>query len=123
MGRCQIVYVDVIADACAVRRGIVSAEDFDVFTLPKGDLQDEWDEVRFGIVVFAECAVSSGPRCVEVAQGGIAQAVGVRVIGQRVFDDELRKSIRTDRILWMIFGQRDALGIAVSRAGTGKDNA
>ena len=86
MGGGQVVDVDVIADAGAVGRGVVGAEDVDRLALAESDLQDQRDEMRFGVVVLADRAVGRGTGGVEVAQRGVAEAVGVRVVGQRMLD-------------------------------------
>ena len=97
VGGGQVVDVDVVADAGAVGRGVVGAEDVDRLALAERDLQDERDEVRFGVVVFADRAVGGGAGGVEVAEGGVAEAVGVRVVGQRVLDDQLGEAVGIDR--------------------------
>ena len=56
MGRAQIVDVDVVADAGAVGRGIIVAKNRDLRPLPERDGQDDRNQVRFGIVIFAQIA-------------------------------------------------------------------
>lgn len=53
----QVVDVDVVADAGAVRRIVIRAEDFDVFLFPGQREQDVGDEVGFRVVVFTDQAV------------------------------------------------------------------
>ena len=72
----QVLDVDVVADAGAVGRRVVGAEDGDVLALAERDLEDERDQVRLGRVVLADRAVVGGAAGVEVAEGGVAQAVG-----------------------------------------------
>lgn len=57
----EIDDVDVVAQARAVRRRIVIAEDRDVIALAERDLQDQWDEVRLRVVVLADEPSSSAP--------------------------------------------------------------
>jgi hypothetical protein len=45
--------VDVVADAGAVVGGVVFAEDLDGGAAAEGYVEDERDEVRFGLVGFA----------------------------------------------------------------------
>ncbi len=45
--------VDVVADAGAVVGGVVVAEDLDGGAAAEGDVEDEGDEVRFGLMGFA----------------------------------------------------------------------
>ena len=56
MGAGQIVDVDVVANAGAVGRGIILAEDLDLLPLPQGHLQHQRNQMRFRIVVFADVA-------------------------------------------------------------------
>ena len=53
----QVIDVDVVADAGAVGRRVVGAEDLDVRALAERGLEDERDQVRFGVVVLADGAV------------------------------------------------------------------
>ena len=66
--------VDVVADAGAVGGGVVVAVDQDFFTAAESDVEDERNDVGFGLVRFA--AMGQGAGDVEVAQGGVMQAVG-----------------------------------------------
>ena len=53
MGLGQVVDVNIVADAGAVRSWIVVAEYRDLLPLAKGDLQHNRNQVRFGRVIFA----------------------------------------------------------------------
>ena len=54
MGAREIEDVDVVANAGAVGRFVVGAEDFDVRLLAERDFEDIRDEVRLDAVIFAE---------------------------------------------------------------------
>src|ERR1700719_4292732 len=69
----EIVHVNVVADAGAIRGGIVGAKDRDVFTLPECDLQREGNQVRLRHMVFAQ--ITGGSGSVEIAQARISQPV------------------------------------------------
>ena len=58
----QVVDVDVVADAGAVRRRVVGAEDLDVRPLPERHLEDERDQVRLRVVVLADACRRRRPR-------------------------------------------------------------
>ncbi len=55
----QVVDVDVVANAGAVGRGIVVAKNRDVRPLSQGHLQHDRNQVRLGVVVFAQ--IAGGP--------------------------------------------------------------
>lgn len=66
---CQVEDVDVVADGGAVVRGVVVAEDEQLFTLARGDLRQEWEQViRHARGVFAHDAAGVAARRVEVTQ-------------------------------------------------------
>src|SRR5258708_31015983 len=48
----QIADVDVVADAGAVRRGVVGAKNVHVFRAAEGDLQNPADQMRLRLVRF-----------------------------------------------------------------------
>ncbi len=92
----QVEYVDVIANAGSIGRGIIRSENLDVRPLPKNDLQDERNEMRFRHVTFADGSVGMRARCVEVAKGREAPLVVVGEIVERPFHGKLRLAVRID---------------------------
>lgn len=74
MGVRQVVDVDVVADAGAVRRIVIRAEDFDVFLFPGQREQDVGDEVGFRVVVFTDQAVLAAAGGIEIAQENALEA-------------------------------------------------
>ena len=69
--RSQIEDVDVVPNAAAIRRRVVCSEDRNARTLSERYFQDEWNQVRFRRMVFAQVRASCSG-CVEVAQAGVA---------------------------------------------------
>ena len=65
----QVLHVDVVADAGAVGRVVVVAEDGQGRPPAERGVDRERDEVDLGIVVLAERAVGMAAGGVEVAQG------------------------------------------------------
>jgi hypothetical protein len=68
MGVRQIGNMDVIADAGAVVRRIILAEDFNMRAFPRRDIENQRDQVRFRIVILAQMAIGMGTGCVKIAQ-------------------------------------------------------
>src|ERR1035438_3677303 len=71
--------MDVIADAGAVGGGVIAAEDRDGFAREDGSEQQR-DEVRLGLVFFAQVAGGIGAGGVEVAQSGRRYTFPERII-------------------------------------------
>ena len=57
----QILHMDVVPHAGAVRRGIVLAEDADVIPLTQGCFHHQRDQVGFGVVISPMPASVSEP--------------------------------------------------------------
>ena len=58
----QVVDVDVVADVGAVLGGVVGAEDGDAGAHAEDGLEDDGDQVRFGVVIFADACRPSRSR-------------------------------------------------------------
>src|SRR5688572_14529139 len=83
MGLGQIDDVNVIADASAVRRGIVVAENLDFGSLPRG-LEHTWDEMSFRLVILP--ALVGCTRGVEVSQRRVGEMFQARVPCQNTLE-------------------------------------
>ncbi|OQB89156.1 MAG: hypothetical protein BWX86_02525 [Verrucomicrobia bacterium ADurb.Bin122] len=111
----------VVAQAGAVGRRVIGAEDLEVGAFAGGHLDRERDEVRLGIVVLTDGAVLGGAGGVEIAEGGEAQPVRGRERLEHVFHVELGLAVGVDRSLREILGHRQTLGHTEGRAGRGED--
>ena len=96
--------MDVIPDAGSVRGLEVSPKNFCVRQLAKGDLQDTWNQVRFGPMHFAE--LCGGPRHIEVAQRDAGQTVNLIEPPQDFLEHQLRLAVGVDRLLGHVFVDR-----------------
>ena len=83
----EVLDVDVVSDAGAIRGGIVLAEDLDAGAEAEGDVKQERNEVGFGLMVFSVAGNGSGD--VEVAEGGVAKAVNLIHPAHHVLREEL----------------------------------
>ena len=88
-------------------------------------LEDDGDQVRLGVVVFAERAVHGAAAGVEVAQGGELELLpfGVAVVLQDLLDHQLAAAVGRDRGFLLVFGDGDLVRVAVDGAGAGEDEA
>lgn len=89
MSFAQIHYMDVIADAGAIRGVVIAPEDGDMGPAPGGGLQDQRDQVGFGVVPLAELPFGISPGGVEVAQADRLETIGAVKIGQHLFNHQL----------------------------------
>ena len=116
----EVLDVHVVADARAVGRRVVLAEDGQRLPLPRGDLQGQRDEVGLGRVPLAE--PEGGARDVEVAQADRGEPVGDRVRGEHVVDGELGRAVGVGRPGRGVLPDRHRLRFAVGGRGRGEDD-
>ena len=89
----EVVHVDVVPDAGAVAGLVVVSEDHDLLPLAERDLEDQGNQVRLRAMVLPDPACGCCPRRIEVAQGGIAHAVGPGVVPHHVLHVELGAAV------------------------------
>ncbi len=75
----------------------------------------------FGVVVFADGAISGGATGVEIAEGGKAEAVGAGAGFEEVLHVELGLAVGVDGFLGEVFRDGEGGGLAVGGAGGGED--
>src|ERR1700752_2373672 len=110
----KVTDVDVIAHAGAIRCGIVVAKNSDVIDFVLCRLQDEWDEVSFGMVAFT--SIDTGAGSIEITQSNKLQLIAVVVVSHDALDEELGPSIRIGWLLRVCFVDRNMLRLTVGRA-------
>jgi hypothetical protein len=89
--------VHVVAQAGAVARRVVGAEERDVRPQPQRRVKDDGHEVGLGVVLLAVAAVGLGAGGVEVAQRHRAQAVGAVGV-EEVLDERLGHAVGVLRL-------------------------
>ena len=136
VGPGQVGHVDVVADAGAVRGGVVVAEQshptprpYPPFTVPlhcaaaQGHPQDAGDQVRLRVVPLAQpppVRPGRGARHVEVAQAHRADLVHPGVLGQCRVHGQLGSTVGAGRPGRGVLLDGRALGLAVDRRGGGE---
>jgi 3-oxoacyl-[acyl-carrier-protein] synthase II len=120
VGAAEIVDMHIVAQAGAIGRFVIVAEDLERLAQALGGIDGERDQVRLGIVVFSDLAIFGCTGGVEVAESRKAEPVGVSERLQRVFNIELGLPVRVDRSLGRRFDDRHLGGFAVGRAGRGE---
>jgi hypothetical protein len=121
MGFRNIQHMHVIADAGAVRRGIVVAKNFDVGCSVLDCLQDARNQVGFGTATFS--ALAGGAGNIEIAKRNVIEAGVFAVVGEDVFKDEFGFAVGIYGRLGMVFGDGHDVGLAIDGAGGGEDQA
>src|SRR5690348_16348597 len=88
----EVLNMDVVADRRPVGGWIIGSVDVDLSLLAERRLQDERDEMRLGLVPFADLAIRIGACSIEITQRYPSQAVGLAVPAQRPIDRQLSLS-------------------------------
>src|SRR5438876_1965117 len=107
--------VNVVANASAIRRGVIGAEDVALRRLAEDGLEHVGNQMRLDSVVFAEALART--RRVEVTERDELQTVNSLIPLQHLFEHQLRLAVRIDRARRQFFGHRQPLRSAVHRAG------
>ena len=115
VGLGKVENMNVVADAGAVRRGVIGAENIHRLALAEGDFKDVRDEVRFDAVVFAE--LFGGSRRVKIALGDKGELMNLAIPAEDRFEHEFGLAVGIDRTLRQRLVDRHALGDSKGRAG------
>src|SRR3984885_15770696 len=114
----QVADVNIVADAGAIRRRIVLAEDLDALSAPQGYVEDQRDEVRFRLM---RLTASLYRACdVEITEAGIAQTVDSVHPRQHVLYQPLALAIGIGLRQCGVLLDRRALRLTVNSGG-GRD--
>ena len=103
----EIVHMNVIANAGAVRSRVVGPVDLQLAPGRGGGGKRQWNQVRLRVVEFADLAAFIGSRSVEIAQAYRAQSVGAAVSLERVFEKKLGRAIGIDRLARRLLRERN----------------
>ena len=75
MGISQVVDVNVVTNASAIRRWVIVTKDSDALSLPESGLQYDWNQVALRVVIFAQITVRAGAGGVKVPQYRVCETV------------------------------------------------
>jgi len=119
----QIVHMNVVANAGAIRRRVVGAVDPQLWSVRGGSGKRQWNQMSFRIVELANFAAFVGPGGVEITETHRAQSVSAAVSLQRVFKKKFRCAVGIHRFARGPLGNRTLFGDAVHSAAGGKHEA
>ena len=120
MGLDQIHHMNIVAQAGAVRGGVIGAMQGQRRPPPGDRIQHQRDQMGLGAVELADLGFGIGTGHVEIAEDDRAQAMGGPEIGQHALDGALAGAIGVQRLLRRVLVQQDAIMIAIGGAGRGK---
>lgn len=118
----EIVHVDVIADARAVRRVVIVSENENFLALAGEGFHDDGNQVRRIFFEACDAAFDIVTRRVEVAERGEADVAELVVPAEKFFDGELRETVIIFGICRVVFVDGHVSRGTVNRRGTGKDD-
>ena len=84
-------------------------------------MDDQGDEVSFGVVSFADEPVGVGAGGVEVSQVDVFDAEGGIVVAEDLFDHAFGSAIGGDGILGVMFVDGDGFGVSIDGTGRRED--
>jgi hypothetical protein len=96
VGLSKVRHMNVVADACAIRRVQIVAENFERRCGSQRGPQGEGNQMRLRLMQLADGSVGMSAGCVEVTQRNRAQSVGDSISSQRVFEEQLCRAVRID---------------------------
>ena len=115
----EIDDVNVVADAGAVRRGVVGTENPTLLLLAKRNAQHVGDEVRLDPAMFTKLLAATGG--VEVAECHELESVQLVVPFEDRLEHQLAFAVRVDRFLRFLLGDRHGVRHAVGGGGGAKN--
>ncbi len=117
----EVIDVDVVPQARAVRGGVVHAEELKVGPFADSRVYSDRDQMGLGIMVLSDCSVFGGARRIEIPEGREAQPMGPGQRLEGVFDVQFGLAVGIYGRLGKRFHDRQAGGFAVGGAGGGED--
>lgn len=115
----NVEHVNVVADASAIGRGVIRAEDFDLRDDADSGVENFRDDVSFNAMRFA--ALGRGAGGVEITQRSVVESGIGAIVGEDFFEAEFGFAVGIDGILGMVFGDGDDVGLAVGGGGGRED--
>src|SRR5438270_13489959 len=117
MGADQVAHVNIVANACAIRRRIISAKDCDIIAFPESRLDGDFDKMRGPLALLTTAAVRVRAGDVEVSKGAVVERMSGRRIAQHPLSHQLRGAVRVDRARRVLFSDWNLLRSTVDSGG------
>ena len=111
--------MDVIANACAIRRGVVVPKNLKLWNATCHRSKYQWDQVNFQSVILAKVASRISSSRIEITKDQAGQTVGRAKITDHLLYDPLAKSTGTNWVLRAGFSNRDLILSYDAICGTG----
>lgn len=117
----EVCYMDIVADASAIRGRIIIAKDFEFLLLSESDLEDIRNDMGFDGMIFTEVAFSAAG--VEIAEEDRAETMDFGEPLQHFLQHEFGVAVGVCRILDGVFRNGEFFRLSVCRASRGEDDA
>src|SRR5580700_4917718 len=101
--------MDVVADACSIRRVEVVAEDAQRRCDPQSGSESEGNQMRLRVMQLADRPAGMSSCRIEVTQGNGSHPMRDRISSQRVFEKQFCRSVRIDGRLRVRLGNGQGL--------------
>src|SRR5690606_2749325 len=121
MGIDEIDDMDVVPDRGAILCRVVRSENREPFALAQQHLERHRDDMGLRPVVFA--AFFCRARDIEIPERRVVQLVLLGVHRQELLDDPLGVAVGVDRLLRVVFPDREGFRLAVDRGRGAEDEA
>ena len=108
--------MNVISDAGSIGSWVVSAKNFEGIRSTNSSRKCEWDEMSFGVMIFAYAAIRAGTSSIKIAKRCTRPFVGGAKIFNHPFYHQLGFTIRVDGFLRGFFNNRNYGGVAIGCA-------
>jgi hypothetical protein len=119
MGIRDVEHVDVVADAGAVWRGVIGAENFHVGNGARCGVENAGDEVGFDAMVLA--TFGGGAGSVEVTKDGIIEARVAAIVREDFFKAKFGFAVGINGAFGVVFGNRNGVRLPIGGGGGRED--
>src|SRR5262245_25684064 len=109
----QIGYMNIITNARSIQSRIIGSEDFHGIAKSSRRLQQEWNQMRFGLMPFTDLARRTCARGIEVTEDDRSQAVGTVKILEDALYHQFARTIGVYGPLRVVLRHRYRLGKAI----------
>ena len=117
VGAAQVVDMDIVSKAGPVWSGVVGAKNDQLVALTSGGLNGERDEVGFRVVVLTDFSIRIRAGCIEVAEAGVRQSVGLGTVSEENFHILLGLAIGTEGLAGEVLVQWHLICVPKNSAG------
>src|SRR3984893_1484926 len=117
VSRSEVGNMNIVAFARTVRRGIIRSQNLKRRTHPQSGIDGQRNQMGLRVMSLRQISAAVSTCGIEIAEYTEAQLMGMRHILDDLLTEVFRPAIRADWMLRYRFGNRQAIGQPVGRAG------